>query len=87
MKMVPDLVALQDVWHESAIPTALMHRTAKVGRLDGTALWGNNREQPRDELFAMLAGKDYVHPIKLSYYGESEAKDAYRSYTRTRSAR
>ena len=79
MKMSPDLTALQDVWHEAAIPSALMHRTANVGHLNGVALWGDGRERSRDDLFAMLDGKDYVHPIKLSQYSESEVSAAYRT--------
>lgn len=75
--MAPDLIALQDVWHEAAIPSALMHRTSRVDRLNGVALWGDGRERTRDELFGMLNVRDYVHPIKLSHYSASEARDAY----------
>lgn len=78
LRMVPDLLALQDVWHEAAIPTALMHRTPRIGGLEGAALWGEDRNRPRGELFAMLAGRDYVHPIKLSLCPGDEALAAYR---------
>lgn len=77
VRMVPDLLALQDVWHEAAIPTALMHQTSRVGRLDGVALWNDERAQPREALFTLLNGKDYVHPIKLSYYPPHEILRSY----------
>lgn len=77
LAMVPDLIALQDVWHEAAIPSALMHRTARIGTIQGHALWGADRDQPREALFEKLAQGDYVHPIKLSYYTEEQARACY----------
>lgn len=77
LRMAPDLIALQDVWHEAAIPSALMNRTARVGPLRGRALWGDDRDLPTESLFAMLHGDDYVHPIKLSRVAESDAVRLY----------
>jgi hypothetical protein len=78
LRMVPDLVLLQDVWHEAAIPTAMIHRTHRIGRLDGIALWGSDRDRPASDLIAMLDGKDYVHPVKLSALPGGEVLSVYR---------
>ena len=78
LRMAPDLVLLQDVWHEAAIPTAMIHQTHRIGRLDGIALWGGDRDRPASELFAMLDGNDYVHPVKLSALPRDEVTTLYR---------
>ncbi len=76
-KIAPDLTLLQDVWHEIAIPTALIHRTPRIGHLPGLPLWGGDRNRPFAELFGLLKRHEYVHPIKLSYLLQGEAISLY----------
>ena len=78
LRMVPDLLALLHVWHEAAIPSAMLHQTSRIGRFDGLALWGDDRLRPAEELFTSLSGRDYVHPIKLSAIDPGAAASAYR---------
>lgn len=63
--LADDLIHLQHVWHEVAIPTAILHRTSRVGVSNGQALWGEQRQQPLDALMTLLATHDFVHPVKL----------------------
>lgn len=77
-RLVPDLHALADLWHETAIPTAILHQTDRISLADGVALWGADRHQPTGALFSMLADRDFVHPIKLRRIGADPALAAYR---------
>jgi hypothetical protein len=77
-RLVPDLLALADLWHETAIPTAILHQTDRISLADGAALWGADRHQPTDALFGLLADRDFVHPIKLRWIGADAALTAYR---------
>jgi hypothetical protein len=77
-RLVADLRVLEDVWHETAIPTAILHNTTRIGLADGVALWGAGRERSLEDLMGMLAAHDFVHPIKLSWFSDSEILDAYR---------
>lgn len=72
-----DLMLLRDVWHEAAIPTALLHRTAKIRVSNGWALWGEDRRQSLESLMKLLPGHDFVHPVKLLRYDPREIIDAY----------
>jgi hypothetical protein len=77
-RMAPDLEALAEVWVEAAVPTALLHHTARLGPLNGLALWGDDRNRPTADLFAALADHDFVHPIKLLSRDPREVEALYR---------
>lgn len=76
-RMAPDLLRLAEVWHEAAVATALARHSppGQVGTLDGVALWGTDRGRPLAELAALLAERDFVHPIKLRGLGPAELRD------------
>lgn len=78
-RLVPDLIALAEVWHELAIPTAVLHHTARIGLTNGLTLWGRDRHQPLDRLLAMLPGRDFVHAIKPSLYPPETLIAGYRA--------
>ncbi len=77
-ELTVDLLHLRRVWHEVAIPTAILHRTSRVGVSNGIALWGKQRDQSLDELMALLATHDFVHPVKLLRYEQEEVIRLYR---------
>ena len=72
-----DFERLFGVWHEAAIPSALVRRSTRLGKLNGLALWGGGRERPLAELMEMLIRHDFVHPIKLSRYAPAAVRGAY----------
>nr|HLQ45282.1 hypothetical protein [Planctomycetaceae bacterium] len=78
-RMVPTLGLLREVWHELAIPTAVLQHTSRVGISNGLALWGTDREQPLDRLLRRLGQHDFVHPIKLLRYESQTLLDGYRT--------
>lgn len=78
-RMVPDLLAMAEVWHELAIPTAIMHHTARIGLSSGLSLWGKDRHQPLDALLGLLPGRDFVHAIKPSLYPPEALLAGYRA--------
>jgi hypothetical protein len=73
-----DFMQLAEVWHEIAIPTAILHQTSRIGKTDGLALWGEDRNRPLAALMATLGEHEFVHPIKLSRYDPREILNAYR---------
>lgn len=75
--LMEDLGALRRVWHESAIPTALLHQTPRIGVSTGLPLWGSDRERSLSELMGLLDEHDFVHAIKLSRYSEAEILAAW----------
>jgi hypothetical protein len=72
-----DLLLLRKVWHEIAIPTAVLHNTHRIGISNGLALWGETRARPLDELLAMIKEHHFVHPIKPSRYLPDDLIRAY----------
>jgi|SRR5665213_1797238 len=82
-QIIADLQALEQVWHEIAIPTAILHHTSRIGLAEGIALWGDDRNRPLNELIAMLRSVDWLHPVKLSMYPSSRIRDAYRAIALT----
>jgi hypothetical protein len=86
-RLIGDLTLLQDVWHELAIPTAVVHNTAKIGLLHGTALWGTDRHQSLQELLSYLQRGDFVHPVKLSRYLTAEVCEVYQRLVPTGGSR
>jgi hypothetical protein len=76
-RLVGDLRVLRNVWHEAAIPTAILHNTSRIGVSNGLVLWGTARERPLEELTALLRDHDFVHPIKLRSYAPSAVLEAY----------
>lgn len=80
-QIADDLEALADVWMEVAIPTAILHHTARIGPFAGLPLWGDERERPLSQLFALLAEHDFVHPIKLLGRDAAEVERLYRGAT------
>ena len=76
-RLVRDLRTLRGVWHEIAIPTAILHNTSRVGVSNGLALWGTARDRPLEELTAILREHDFVHPIKLRDYSPGAVLEAY----------
>jgi hypothetical protein len=80
-RLAADLARLLPVWHEAAIPSAVLYRAERLGKLQGLALWGSERERPLAELVALLGRDDYVHPIKLSRFAPDEFLAAYRALT------
>jgi hypothetical protein len=77
--ILDDLRLFQDVWGESAIPTAILHNTSRIGRSNGIALWHSDRQQLLADLMHKLRDHDFVHPIKLLDYPREELLDAYRT--------
>jgi hypothetical protein len=77
-----DLVRLREVWHEIAIPTAVLHNTYRIRRTDGIALWGDERNRPLEQLLGELQEHEFLHPIKLSRYDPRDLLDAYRRLAR-----
>lgn len=78
-RMIRDLEILQLLWHEAAIPTAMLHNTPQIGVSNGLPLWGTARDRPLAELMSLLERHDFVHAIKLSQYGPKEILAVYRS--------
>jgi len=78
-RMTDDLKLMREVWHEAAIPTAVVYHASRVGRLNGLALWGDVRQRVLRELMNLLATHDFVHPIKLSTYSQEEILQTYRA--------
>jgi hypothetical protein len=72
-----DLATLINVWHEVAIPTAVMSRTSRIGRSNGVALWGEDRQRTLDDLTSLLRQHDFVHPVKLSQYSHQSLCSVY----------
>lgn len=66
--LVGDLAHLNEVWHEAAMPTAILHNTHRIGVSNGLALWGGQRAQTLRELIEPLRERDFVHPVKPSLY-------------------
>jgi len=77
-ELAEDLIHLRHVWHEVAIPTAILHRTSRVGVSNGLALWGGQRQQSLDALTGLLANHDFVHPVKLLGRAPEDVTRAYR---------
>jgi hypothetical protein len=75
--MAADLERLAEVWHELAIPTALLQQTPRIGTLQGRALWGSERLRSLEALVGMLQAADFVHPLKLSWYEPAAVLAAY----------
>jgi hypothetical protein len=69
-RVARDCLVLQQVWHEAAIPTAIVHNTSRIQFARCRVLWGEDRNRPLAELMAMLPDNDFVHPIK---FGEHRA--------------
>lgn len=82
-RLALDLTRLLSVWHEAAIPSAVLYNSSRLGKLDGLALWGPQREQSLAELLSLLAVRDFVHPIKLLRCAPDELLAAYRALART----
>ncbi|HVX14994.1 MAG TPA: hypothetical protein VHC22_27635 [Pirellulales bacterium] len=82
-RMIDDLTRMREVWHEASIPTAVLHQTSRIGRLNGLALWGEERNRGMHELVGLLSAQDFVHPIKLSNYPTDEILSAYRALVRS----
>jgi hypothetical protein len=78
-RVAHDLAGLLDVWHEIAVPSTLLYNSPRLGKLEGVALWGEQRAQPLDRLLTLLQDRDYVHPIKLSRYPMPEVLARYGS--------
>jgi hypothetical protein len=76
-RLVGDLRTLRDVWHEIAIPTAILQNTSRVGVSNGLVLWGTARDRPLEELTAILRDHDFVHPIKLRTYPPDAVLESY----------
>ncbi|MCY2992434.1 MAG: hypothetical protein NTY19_31825 [Planctomycetota bacterium] len=76
-RLASDLARLLSVWHEAAIPSAVLYNSSRLGKLDGLALWGPQRDQSLTELLSLLARHDFVHPIKLSLYTPDELLAGY----------
>ncbi len=85
-RLVPDLLAMAEVWHELAIPTALMHHSARIGLTNGLSLWGHDRNQPLERLLGLLPGRDFVHAIKPGLYPPEALIAGYRALTPSASA-
>lgn len=68
-RIARDFVALQHVWHEAAIPTAILHGTSRIQIARCQVLWGADRELSLPELMRRVRHHDYVHPIKFGQYG------------------
>jgi hypothetical protein len=77
--LMRDLKLLRTVWHEAAIPTALLHQTPRVGVSNGLALWGSDRDRSLVELIGLLGKHDFVHAVKLSQYDESDILAVWKS--------
>jgi hypothetical protein len=82
-RLVEDLPRLFPVWHEAAIPSAVMYHASRLGKLDGSALWGAQRAQPLADLLALLPNCDFVHPIKTARYAPDELLAGYRELARS----
>lgn len=78
-RMAADLLAMAEVWHELAIPTAILHQTSRIGRSNGLALWGKDRHQPLETLLGLLPGRDFVHAIKPGLYPAEALIAGYRA--------
>ena len=76
-RLVGDLRILREVWHEAAIPTAIVHNTSRIGVSNGLALWGTARRRPLGELTGLLRHHDFVHPLKLRGLSRGAVLDAY----------
>lgn len=76
-QLVNDLRILQTVWHEMAIPTALLHNTSRIAVSNGLALWGTKQHASLEGLMGKLRERDFVHPIKLRRYSHDDMLDAY----------
>ena len=76
-RLMGDLRTLRDVWHEIAIPTAIVHSTSRIGVSNGLVLWGTARDRSLEELSAILRDHDFVHPIKLRSYSPGAVLEAY----------
>ena len=70
-RVARDCILLQEVWHEAAIPTAIVHNTATIQFARCRVLWGEDRNRPLAELMAMLPDNDFVHPIKFGQHGRA----------------
>lgn len=76
-RLMGELRTLRDVWHEIAIPSAILHNTGRVGVSNGAALWDDARARSLEELIAMLENHDFVHPIKLRHFAHETVLEAY----------
>ena len=77
-EVVADWLVLEHMWHEIAIPTAILHHTDRIGPTKWLALWGDDRNRSLEDLMAMLHTVDWLHPVKASRYPSSRIRDAYR---------
>jgi hypothetical protein len=68
-RVARDCLVLQQAYHEVAIPTSVVHNTARIQFAHCRVLWGEDRNLPLDELLAMLRDTDFVHPIKFGQHG------------------
>ena len=82
-EIIADFQALEQVWFEIAVPTAILHYTSRIGLTEGIALWGADRNRPLEELIAMLRPVDWLHPIKLLMYPSTRIRDVYRAISLT----
>lgn len=73
-RIARDFVAMQQVWHEAAIPTAILHGTSRIQVARCQVLWGPDRELPLAELMARARHHDFVHPIKFGHHGNNLVK-------------
>jgi hypothetical protein len=78
-RVAGDFVRLREVWHEIAIPTAVLHHTSRIRKADGIALWGQDRDRSLARLMEELREHEFIHPVKLSRYEPREVLAAYRT--------
>jgi hypothetical protein len=76
-RLVDDLRILRGVWHEAAIPTALVHNTGRIGVSNGLSLWGRGRDRSLGELMETLRDHDFVHAVKLRELPRQAVLEAY----------
>jgi hypothetical protein len=68
-RVARDYLVLQQVWHEVAIPTGIVHNTSRIQFARCRVIWGEDQNRPLAERMAMLRGNDFVHPIKFGRHG------------------
>jgi hypothetical protein len=76
-RIAADLTLFSNLWHETAIPIAILHHTSHIGVSHGAALWDEERQWPLAKAIGLLAVQEFVHPVKLSRYGAHELLAAY----------
>ncbi len=76
-EVAPDFIAAQEVWHEVAVPTIILHATPRIRFSHCLVLWEGDRDRPLPWLVDELRRHDFVHPIKFGRHG-AELLEAYR---------